>query len=87
MERCGRGIIMVYSEGALIQKNLKKKILIFGKETLLKNFSKVEIWDSFGHEGDIGAGYGFQWRHFGAEYIDCNTDYKGDGCRSISRIV
>lgn len=26
-------------------------------------------------EGDIGAGYGFQWRHFGAEYKTCNFDY------------
>ena len=27
-------------------------------------------------EGDIGAGYGFQIRHFGAEYKGCDTDYK-----------
>lgn len=26
-------------------------------------------------EGDIGCGYGFQWRHFGGEYIDCHTKY------------
>lgn len=29
-------------------------------------------------EGDIGAGYGFQWRHFGAEYRDCKTQYGPD---------
>jgi thymidylate synthase len=29
-------------------------------------------------EGDIGAGYGFQWRHFGAEYKTCNFDYNND---------
>jgi thymidylate synthase len=27
--------------------------------------------------GDIGAGYGFQWRHSGAEYTTCNGDYTG----------
>lgn len=30
-------------------------------------------------EGDIGSGYGFQWRHSGATYIDCDSDYKGQG--------
>jgi len=28
-------------------------------------------------EGDIGASYGFQFRHFGANYINCNTTYEG----------
>lgn len=28
--------------------------------------------------GDIGAGYGFQWRHFGAKYMDCTTEYGPD---------
>lgn len=27
----------------------------------------------------MGPMYGFQWRHFGAEYIDCNTNYDGQG--------
>jgi thymidylate synthase len=30
-------------------------------------------------EGDIGPGYGFQLRHFGANYIDCETDYTNQG--------
>lgn len=28
-------------------------------------------------EGDIGAGYGFQWRHFGEEYRGCGQEYGG----------
>ena len=28
-------------------------------------------------EGDIGASYGFQFRHFGANYVDCKTNYLG----------
>lgn len=38
-------------------------------------------------EGDIGAGYGFQWRHFGADYVDCHTDYEGKGFDQIADVI
>ena len=37
--------------------------------------------------GDMGAGYAFQWRHFGAEYIDCKTDYTGQGYDQIQNAI
>jgi thymidylate synthase len=38
-------------------------------------------------EGDIGAGYGFQWRHFGADYEGCGADYRGRGVDQIEAVV
>lgn len=59
------------------------------KELMDKN---VNIWDKNGsrafldscgfterEEGDLGPVYGFQWRHFGAEYKDMHTNYEGQG--------
>lgn len=38
-------------------------------------------------EGDIGPGYGFQWRHFGAKYIDCKTNYTNQGVDQLLQVI
>ncbi|PYI12060.1 thymidylate synthase [Aspergillus sclerotiicarbonarius CBS 121057] len=60
----------------------------------------IKIWDgnasrsyldSIGltdrEEGDLGPVYGFQWRHFGAEYIHSSTDYTGQGIDQLADVV
>lgn len=67
--------------------------------TLLSN-KGVKIWDGngskeflekrgLGHrrEGDLGPVYGFQWRHFGAEYVDCDANYEGKGVDQLQEVV
>jgi thymidylate synthase len=31
--------------------------------------------------------YGFQWRHFGAEYQDARTDYSGQGVDQLAEVI
>lgn len=38
-------------------------------------------------QGDCGAIYGHQWRHFGAQYVDCSTDYSGKGFDQIQYVI
>eukprot|EP00578_Thalassiosira_sp_NH16_P015596 CAMPEP_0181127762 /NCGR_PEP_ID=MMETSP1071-20121207/28373_1 /TAXON_ID=35127 /ORGANISM="Thalassiosira sp., Strain NH16" /LENGTH=582 /DNA_ID=CAMNT_0023213527 /DNA_START=73 /DNA_END=1821 /DNA_ORIENTATION=- len=60
----------------------------------------IHIWDGNGsrefldsrglterEEGDLGPVYGFQWRHFGAEYTDMHADYTGKGVDQLRDCV
>ncbi|KAK5996983.1 Thymidylate synthase [Cladobotryum mycophilum] len=60
----------------------------------------IKIWDGNGSRefldsvglshreiGDLGPVYGFQWRHFGAEYVDAKTDYTGKGVDQLADVI
>jgi thymidylate synthase len=51
----------------------------------------VHIWDgnvaASGGSTDMGPMYGFQWRHFGAEYSTCDTDYAGKGVDQLAAVL
>ncbi|KAG8655932.1 bifunctional dihydrofolate reductase-thymidylate synthase 1 [Manihot esculenta] len=50
-----------------------------------------EYLDSVGlkdrEEADLGPIYGFQWRHFGARYIDMHADYTGQGFDQLLDVI
>lgn len=61
---------------------------------------KVHIWDANGsrefldsrglynnNEDDLGPIYGFQWRHFNADYETCTTDYTNKGIDQLAEVI
>lgn len=67
------------------------KILVRKGVKIWEGNSSRQALDKIGlshlNEGDCGAIYSFQWRHWGAKYIDCKTDYTGQGVDQISNLI
>jgi dihydrofolate reductase/thymidylate synthase len=81
---------------------LEELLWLVRGDTNAKNLSDkgVKIWDANGsrefldkrglqhrEEGDLGPVYGFQWRHFGAKYVDMHTDYTGQGVDQLAECI
>jgi dihydrofolate reductase/thymidylate synthase len=79
-----------------------KELLFFisgQTDTKILSHQGVKIWaantsESFlrqmnlpWREGDMGPGYGFQWRHWGSEYHGCDQDYTGHGLDQLAQLV
>lgn len=88
---------------AVFWKGVVQELLWFIRgDTNAKHLSEqgVTIWDANGsrefldsrgllqrEEGDLGPIYGFQWRHFGAQYATCHSDYTGQGVDQLKDII
>ncbi|XP_007899121.2 thymidylate synthase [Callorhinchus milii] len=84
-------------------KGVLEELLWFIKgSTNSKELSErgVKIWDANSsrdfldklgfmsrEEGDLGPVYGFQWRHYGADYKDMHSDYTGQGVDQLQKVI
>lgn len=84
-------------------KGIAKELLWFIKGSTDANELKednIHIWDgnssrefldSVGltenEEGDLGPVYGFNWRHWNAEYNTCKTDYTNEGIDQLKDVI
>lgn len=75
-----------FIKGSTNNTELKEK-----KVNIWNDNSSREFLDSRGlynlEENDLGPVYGHQWRHFNAEYFDCNTNYNGEGVDQLQYII
>ncbi len=96
------GTIPILTTKKTAWKTCLKELLWFIKGSTSNqelNSKNVHIWDKNStpeflesrnlkyKEGDLGPVYGFQWRHFDAKYIDCDTDYQGQGIDQLKEVI
>jgi dihydrofolate reductase/thymidylate synthase len=84
-----RGIVeelLWFIKGDTNATNLQKK-----KVHIWDGNASREFLDSIGLKerevGDLGPVYGFQWRHFGAEYKTMHDDYTGLGVDQLANLI
>ena len=74
-----------------IRGNTDNTILQEKKVSIWNGNSTREFLDSRGlynrEVGDLGPVYGFQWRHFNANYVDRNSDYANNGIDQLQTII
>jgi dihydrofolate reductase/thymidylate synthase len=83
-----RGIfeeLLFFIRGQTDSKILESKGVNIWKPNTSKEF--IEKCGLPYEEGDMGPLYGFNWKHFGAEYAGCNSDYKEQGYNQIEEVL
>lgn len=81
-------------------KSVIEELLFFISGNTNTNNLNTKIWkgntsrdflDSKGlldyTEGDMGPGYSFQWRHWGANYTGCEDDYTDQGIDQLQNLI
>lgn len=97
------GVLPLLTTKRVFWRGVAEELLWFIKgSTNAKELSEkdVKIWDANGsrefldnlgltyrEEGDLGPVYGFQWRHFGAEYSTMHDDYDGKGVDQLQQVI
>lgn len=100
---CFTGVIPLLTTKRVFWRGVVEELLWFIRgSTNSKELAEkgVHIWDGNGskeflsslgfgdrEEGDLGPVYGFQWRHFGAEYRGMNENYDGQGIDQLNNLL
>lgn len=97
------GKIPIITTKKMAWKTCLRELLWFingSTDNSILNQQNVHIWDMNSTrdfldkqgltnyvDGDIGPMYGFQWRHYGANYHGCKYDYKDEGIDQLQNVI
>lgn len=65
----------------------KKNVHIWAGNARDFHKKRVAAGDLEHIDGDCGKSYGFRWRSYGAPYINCETNYKGQGVDQLMNVI
>lgn len=78
--------LLWFISGSTNTKELEKQGCNIWKGNTSKEFLESRGLSDY-EEGDIGPGYGHQWRHAGASYEGMHADYTGKGVDQIANMI
>lgn len=97
------GVVPILTTKRVAINSVIKELLWFiagGTSSKTLDRRGVKIWNANGsrkflqsrgqghrEEGDLGPIYGFQWRHWGAEYKTATTDYTNQGIDQLAQVI
>jgi thymidylate synthase len=78
--------LQFYLSGSADSKKLEEQKVFVWKGNTTREFLDKR---GLGHyrEGDMGPSYSFNFRHFGATYVNCDTDYTGQGFDQVQYCI
>ena len=78
--------LLWFIKGDTNNKRLKEKNVHIWDENGSRNFlDERGLYNN--SEDDLGPIYGFQWRHYNAKYINCNTNYTNKGIDQLKQVI
>lgn len=77
--------LLFFLRGETDSRILEKQGVNIWKDNTSRQFLDARGLETY-NEGDMGPMYGFQWRHFGAEYKGCDSNYAGTGVDQLSQV-
>ena len=78
--------LLWFIKGDTNNKHLKQKNVHIWDDNGSRNFLDTRGLTNY-EEDDLGPIYGFQWRHYNADYKDCNSDYTNKGIDQLKEVI
>ena len=78
--------LLFFIRGETSSKILEKENINIWKWNTTREFLNNRGLSEY-EVGDLGPMYGFNWRHYNADYAGCNKDYTGKGLDQLQNII